>query len=271
MEDAFDMEVELLIQAIYLRYQHDFRHYSRASLHRRLKGALQKLDFDNLSLLQARLLREPALFLQLLNHLTVPTTELFRDPGYFLALRRHILPYLRSFPSLKVWIAGCSTGEEVYSLAILLKEEELLEKTILYATDINPGSIESARQGIYRADAVRAASLAYQQSGGLGSLSDYYQAAYESVQFDPELVEQAVFADHSLATDAVFTEVHLISCRNVLIYFDKELQDRAISLFHEALVRKGFLGLGSKETIHFSRHCDSFKAVCQSERIFQKR
>lgn len=271
MEPIFDMEAELLMQAIYLRYQYDFRQYSRTSLYRRLKRALKKLDYDNLSLLQAHLLRDPALFLQLLDHLTVPTTRMFRDPEYFLALRQHVFPYLRSYPSLKFWIAGCSTGEEVYSLAILLKEEGLLEKTILYATDINPTSIETARQGIYRTDEVRKASLSYQLSGGQGSLSDHYRAAYDSVQFDPKLIEHAVFADHSLATDTVFTEIHLVSCRNVLIYFNKLLQDRAIALFREALVREGFLGLGSKETIHFSRHRDTFKVICRGERVFQKR
>lgn len=271
MEQVFDMEIELLMQAIYLRYQYDFRDYSRSSLRRRLRRAKHVLGYDNLSQLQASLLREPALFPQLLDYLTVPTTEMFRNPDYYLALRQQVVPYLHSYPSLKLWVAGCSTGEEVYSLAILLREEGLLDKTILYATDINPSSIETARQGIYRADAMREASRAYQQSGGQGSLSDYYRAAYDSVQFDPSLVKNTVFADHSLATDAVFTEIHLVSCRNVLIYFNKLLQDRAISLFLQSLVREGFLGLGSKETIHFSKHRHAFKVICQDERIFQKR
>jgi chemotaxis protein methyltransferase CheR len=269
--EIFEMELDLLVQAIFQRYQYDFRNYSRSSLRRRLAKALDSLGYDTLSQLQGRLLREPSLFLRLLDYLTVPTTEMFRDPGYFAALRQHALPYLRTFPSLKIWIAGCSTGEELYSMAILLKEEGLLDKTVLYATDINPSSIETARQGIYTAEAVRKASTAYQAAGGHGSLSDHYQAAYESVRFDPELVEHAVFADHSLATDAVFAEVHLISCRNVLIYFDKELQDRAFGLFRDALVRQGFLGLGSKETIHFSRHRDAFDVICRDERVFQKR
>lgn len=267
----FELELELLTQAVYLRYQYDFRHYSRASLRRRLRKALKHFGCDTLSQLQDRLLREPEIFPQLLNHLTVPTTEMFRDPAYFMALRRHVVPYLQTYPSVKLWVAGCSTGEEVYSLTILLKEEGLLEKTVLYATDINPRNIDAARQGIYAADAIRKASSAYRAAGGHGTLSDYYRAAYGSVQFDPALAHHVVFADHSLATDAVFAEVHLISCRNVLIYFNRELQDRSLGLFRNALVREGFLGLGSKETVHFSRHKDAFDVACKDERIFRKR
>lgn len=269
-ERIFDLELELLVQAIYLRYQYDFRRYSRSSLRRRLNRALKSFGCTTLSQLQERLLREPALFPRLLDFLTVPTTEMFRDPGYFLALRQQVVPYLRTYPSLKLWVAGCSTGEEVYSLAILLQEEGLLEKAVLYATDINPRSIETARHGIYSTEAVRKASAAYQASGGHGSLSDYYRAAYDSVRFDPALARNVVFADHSLATDAVFAEVHLVSCRNVLIYFDKELQERAFGLFYQALVREGFLGLGSKETIHFSGYKGAFEAICRDERIFRK-
>lgn len=270
-ERIADIELELLVQAIYLRYHYDFRHYSRASLKRRLGRALERFGCATGSRLQERLLREPELFPRLLDHLTVPTTEIFRDPAYFLALRREVVPYLRTYPSLKIWIAGCSTGEEIYSLAILLREEELLDKTVIYATDINPRSLAAAKQGIYRAEAVRKATPAYRAAGGRGSLSEYYNAAYDSVRFDPSLTENVVFADHSLATDAVFAEVHLVSCRNVLIYFNRELQDRAFALFRDALVREGFLGLGSKETINFSRHKDAFDVVCRNERIFRKR
>jgi chemotaxis protein methyltransferase CheR len=270
-ERLFEIELELLVQAIYLRYQYDFRHYSRSSLRRRLSRALEQLDCASLTQLQERVLREPALFRRLLDYITVPTTEMFRDPPYFLALRRQVVPYLKTYPSVKLWVAGCSTGEEVYSLAILLAEEGLLDKTVLYATDINPRSLEVAKQGIYRADAVRKASSNYLAAGGRSSLSDYYSAAYDAAQFDPALMRNMVFADHSLATDAVFTEAHLVSCRNVLIYFDRELQDRAFGLFRDALVRQGFLGLGSKETVHFSRHRDAFETACQEERIFRKR
>lgn len=270
-ERIFEIELELLVEAIYQRYQYDFRQYSRHSLRRRLARAQEQFQCRSLSQLQDRLLREPALFPRLLDYLTVPTTELFRDPAYFLALRRHVVPYLRTYPSVKIWVAGCSTGEEAYSLAIVLAEEGLLDKTVLYATDINPRSIETARQGIYRADAVREASGNYRAAGGRGSLADYYSAAYDSVRFDPALARNVVFADHSLATDAVFAEVHLVSCRNVLIYFDRSLQDRAFSLFHDALVRQGFLGLGAKETVLLSDHKDQFEVISQDARIFRKR
>lgn len=270
-ENVFEIELELLLQGIYLRYQYDFRHYSRSSLKRRVAQALGRFECTSISRLQERLLREPKLFPRLLDFLTVPTTEMFRDPAYFLALRQEVVPYLRTYPSLKVWVAGCSTGEEVYSLTILLKEEGLLDKTVLYATDINPGSLESAKRGIYRTEAVRSASANYRAGGGVGTLSDYYSAAYDAVCFDPALAEHVVFSDHSLATDAVFAEVHLVSCRNVLIYFDRELQDRAFGLFKGALVRQGFLGLGSKETIHFSSHKEAFDVVRRDERIFRKR
>lgn len=270
-DQVFDIELELLVQAVYLRYQYDFRRYSRASLKRRLTQALGRFGCASLSQLQDRLLREPKLFPRVLDYLTVPTTELFRDPPYFLALREKVVPYLKTYPSLKVWIAGCSTGEEVYSMAILLREEGLLEKTILYATDINPASLEAAKRGIYRTEAMRAASDNYRQAGGQASLSDYYSAAYDAARFDPVLTRNVVFSDHSLATDSVFAEMHLVSCRNVLIYFDKELQNRAFGLFSDSLVREGFLGLGSKETLHFSSHKDDFDVVARDERIFRKR
>lgn len=270
-ERVVEIELELLVEAVYRRYQYDFRRYSRASLRRRLGQALSHFRCATLSQLQDRVLREPQLLPRLLDYLTVPTTELFRDPAFFLALRRHVVPYLKTYPSVKVWVAGCSTGEEVYSLAILLREEGLLEKAILYATDINPRSLDTAKQGIYSADAARKGSANYHAAGGRGSLSDYYSAAYSAVRLDPALLRNAVFADHSLATDTVFAEVHLVSCRNVLIYFDKELQDRAFGLFRDALVRQGFLGLGSKETVHFSRYRDAFDVVCRDERIFRRR
>lgn len=267
---AEDTELELLLEALYRRYQYDFRGYSRASLKRRLKQALTALDCENLTVLQERLFHQPDFLARLLDYLTVPTTELFRDPAYFLALRREVVPWLRTFPSLKVWVAGCSTGEELYSLAVLLEEEGLLDKTILYATDINPRSLEAARRGIYRAEALRQAGENYRLAGGAASLADYYSAAYDSVRFDPALLRGALISDHSLATDAVFAEVQLVSCRNVLIYFNHTLQDRAVGLFREALIHGGYLGLGEKENLHFSRHREAFDLVCRDERIYRR-
>ncbi|MCF7201065.1 CheR family methyltransferase [Pseudomonas oligotrophica] len=265
-----EIELKLLIEAIYLKYSYDFREYSPASMKRRVLLALQQMRCDNVSALQRRILYDAAAFMELLQYLTIPVSEMFRDPGYFLALRQQVVPLLRTYPSLKVWIAGCSTGEEVYSLAILLREEGLLERTIIYATDINPRSLERARQGIFAIEHLRQYSENYRRAGGKGSLADYYTAAYDSAIMDKSLKDNVTFADHSLATDSVFSETQLISCRNVLIYFNKPLQDRAFGLFHESLCHRGFLGLGSKETVEFSGYASLYEPFDKQERIFRK-
>jgi chemotaxis protein methyltransferase CheR len=265
-----DIEVRLLVEAIYLRWGHDFREYALASLKRRVLQACQRMNATSISALQERVLHDDAAFSELLQYLTVPVSEMFRDPAYFLALRRHVVPVLRTYPSLKIWVAGCSTGEEPYSLAILLQEEALLARTILYATDINTASLQKARQGIFPLDSMQAFTRNYQRAGGQRSFSDYYTAAYGGALFDKRLRESITFADHSLATDAVFSETHLVSCRNVLIYFNRSLQDRALGLFHESLAHRGFLGLGSKETLEFSSYASRFEVVSRPDRIYRK-
>ena len=180
------------------------------------------------------------------------------------------MPLLRTYPSLKLWVAGCSTGEEVYSLAVLLREEGLLDKTLLYATDINAAALEKAEAGVYPLERIAAFTENHRRSGGKSSLSDHYRAHYGSAVFDKTLRKQMVFSDHSLATDSVFSEVQLVSCRNVLIYFDRPLQDRALGLFKDALCRKGFLGLGSRESIRFSAHAGAFSELVKDDRIYQK-
>ncbi|MEJ0038268.1 MAG: CheR family methyltransferase [Gammaproteobacteria bacterium] len=267
----FDIELPLLIEAIYLKYHYDFRQYARASLKRRLTAALGHFDCPTLSQLQDRVLRTPTMFPQLLDFLTVPVSEMFRDPSYFRSLREQVIPILRTYPSLKVWVAGCSTGEEVYSLAILLREEGLLSRTLIYATDINPHSLQKAQAGIYDLSRVVAFTENHRKSGARSSLSDYYTAAYDGVMLDKSLRQHIVFSDHSLATDSVFAEVHLVSCRNVLIYFDRSLQDRAVGLFREALVRKGFLGIGSKESLRFSSEAGAFEELVRDDRIYRRR
>nr|WP_256353962.1 MULTISPECIES: protein-glutamate O-methyltransferase CheR [unclassified Variovorax] len=258
------------MEAIYLKYNHDFRDYTGASQKRRVLYALDQLDLPTISALQEKVLRDPALFARLLQFLTIPVSEMFRDPAYFLALRRQVVPVLHTYPSIKVWVAGCSTGEEVYSLAILLREEGLLERALIYATDINPASLDKARQGIFGLDAVRGFTANYQRAGGQRAFSDYYTAAYDAARFDPSLRANVIFADHSLATDSVFAETQLVSCRNVLIYFNRQLQDRALGLFHESLCHRGFLGLGSKESIDFSAYAERFRALSPLERIYRK-
>lgn len=264
------IELKLLIEAIYLRYSYDFRDYSGASLKRRVLLALNQMKCGSISELQRTILYDAQAFMELLQFLTIPVSEMFRDPSYYLALREQVVPVLRTYPSLKIWIAGCSTGEEVYSMAILLKEEGLLDRTILYATDINPRSLERARQGIFSIDEMRQYTANYQLAGGKRSLSDYYIAAYDSAIIDKSLKEKVTFADHSLATDSVFAETQLISCRNVLIYFNKPLQDRAFGLFHDSLCHRGFLGLGSKETVEFSGYASRYEPFDKQERIFRK-
>jgi chemotaxis protein methyltransferase CheR len=271
MSQSVDIELRLLVEAIYARYSHDFREYAGASMKRRVLHAMRQLGCATVSELQSRVLHDPGVFQELLESLTIPFTEMFRDPAYWRALRQEVAPVLRTYPSLKIWVAGCSTGEEVFSLAILLHEEGLLERAIVYATDINPRALERARMGIFPTAAVREHTGNYQAAGGSRAFSDYYSAAYDAVRFDRDLIRNVTFADHSLATDAVFSETHFISCRNVLIYFNRSLQNRAVGLFHESLCRRGFLGLGSKETLDFSTFAESFEPVARRERIYRKR
>lgn len=267
----FEIEVRLLIEAIYHLYHYDFRDYAPASLRRRLRTALPRFDCQTLSQLQDRVMREPEVFAGLLDYLTVQVSEMFRDPGYFRALRERVVPMLRTYPSLKVWVAGCSAGEEAYSLAILLREEGLLARTLIYATDINPRILQKAAAGVYEVDRIAGFTINHRESGATSSLSDYYTAAYGGAVFDKSLKDYIVFSDHSLATDSVFAEMQLVSCRNVLIYFNRELQDRALDLFHESLCRQGFLGLGAKESLMFTAQAEAFDPFVKQQRIYQKR
>ena len=268
--DNVDLEIELLVEAIFRKYSYDFRHYARASLRRRVVDALAKLQVPSVSLLQHGILRDRDLFTRLLTHLTVPVSDLFRDPGYFRALREHVLPLLATYPSIKVWVAGCSTGEEVYSLAILLEEAQLLGRTLIYATDINPEALRTAEAGVYAMDRVPAFTRNYQRASGVRALADYYTAAYGHVVFDRRLRSRVTFSDHCLATDAVFAEVHLVSCRNVLIYFDDVLQERVFDLFDQALAPRGFLGLGSHERLDAGRRRGRFEDVDAAERVYRR-
>lgn len=265
-----DIELRLLLEALYQRYHYDFRSYARSSLRRRLRVAMDKFGCSSLSQLQHRLLHDRALLPELMDILTVQVSDMFRDPLYFRALRERVVPLLRTYPSLKVWVAGCSTGEEAYSMAILLKEEGLLQRTLIYATDINTKALEKAQAGVFDIDRISGFSENHRRSGGRGSLSAYYTAAYGKAAFDRSLKAHMTFADHSLSTDSVFSEVQLVSCRNVLIYFTRQLQDRALGLFRESLCYKGFLGIGSSESLRFSALNDSFAAMDEDNRIFQK-
>lgn len=268
--DLFDLEIELLLEALFRRYGHDFRHYARATLRRRLVQALAAFECESLSMLQHRVVRDPSLVAQLLRFLTVQVSDVFRDPSFYQAVRTRVVPLLQTYPSLKVWVAGCSTGEEVYSLAVLLEEEGLLARTIVYATDVSSEALAVAESGIYPIEKAQDFSRNYHRAGGRRSLSDYYTAAYEGIAFDRRLRANVVFSDHSLATDSVFAEVHLVTCRNVLIYFDAELRDRAVGLFRDSLVRKGFLALGARESLRSSAHVGGFAELDREHRLFQR-
>jgi chemotaxis protein methyltransferase CheR len=262
--------VDALLLAIYERRHYDFRRYARASLRRRLSLALSELRCQCLHDLQVEVLADDHAFGRLVRILTVPVSEMFRDPPFYRAFRKHIVPELQTYPSLKLWVAGCSSGEEAYSLAIVLEEENLLRRTLIYATDINEEALMRARAGVYAIDRMRLFSDNYFKSGGKHSLSRYYTAAYGGAALARSLSANIVFSDHSLATDSVFSEVEVVTCRNVLIYFDRSLQDRALGLFRDALPRRAFLGLGSKETVQFSMHARLFSALPEGEGWFRR-
>lgn len=269
-DDVEDIEIHLFLEALHRRYHYDFRNYAQASIKRRLSQARVQLGYTSLSAMQEALLHDEGVLPRLLNYLTVQVSEMFRDPSYFRALRENVLPHLATYPSLKVWVAGCSRGEELYSLAILFREEGLFDRTLFYATDINPDALDAAERAVYPLDQIRTYTANHQKSGARSSLSDYYSAAHGGAILNKTLRERVVFSDHSLVTDSSFAEMQLISCRNVLIYFDRELQDRVVGLFRDSLVRKGFLGLGSKESLRFTRHAAAFAPFVAAEKIYQR-
>ena len=266
-----NIELQLLLQAIYLKYGYDFRNYAKASIKRRIHHRMVKEGFDSISAMQHKLLYDISFFETLLMDLSINVTEMFRDPSFYLVLRQKIIPILKSYPFLKIWHAGCSTGEEVYSMAILLKEEGLYERTQIYATDMNEVALKQARDGIFAISRLKQYTVNYQRAGGRESFSDYYAAHYDHVAVDKKLKENILFSDHNLATDGVFGEMNLIMCRNVLIYFNRELQNRAIALFKESLCHGGFLCLGSKESVRLSEYSDMFEDFVKEEKIYVKK
>jgi chemotaxis protein methyltransferase CheR len=268
---ADDRELAALLDAIYRVYHHDFRSYAASSIHRRVRAALSHFRCDTIARLHDRVVREPVVFGELLRFLTVQVTDMFRDPPYYRAIRTHVVPYLRTYAALKIWVAGCATGEEAYSCAIVLAEEGLLDRTLIYATDIHPEGLRVAQTGVYDLGRLARFSENYHAAGGRGSLSDHYAAAYGGAVLDRRLRKAIVFSDHSLATDSAFAEVQLVSCRNVLIYFERPLQDRALGVLHDSLCHRGFLGLGSKETLRFSALAPAFTELFPDARIYQRR
>jgi chemotaxis protein methyltransferase CheR len=265
------IELELLLEAVYRRCGCDFREYSRAHLMRRARQRMLLGGFGSLSELTHAVLNQPETLHALLADLSINVTEMFRDPDFYRCLRREIVPMLRNHSFLKVWHAGCSTGEEVYSMCILLEEEGLLNRARIYATDFNETSVEQAREGIYPVDLIQSYTRNYQKAGGLRSFGDYYTARYEAVIMAARLRKTAVFTTHNLAADGPFGEMDLIVCRNVLIYFNRELQGKVLRLFGESLIPGGFLCLGSKESLKFCSNGELFEPLSERQRIFRRR
>lgn len=265
-----DIELQLLLEAIYLRYGYDFRSYSKASLRRRVDQHILLARYDHVGTLIHAILHKGEAFSALLSCLTINVTEMFRDPEFYKAFREKLVPVLKTHPFLKIWHAGCATGEEIYSMAILLKEEGLYDRSQIYATDIDKEVLEKARRGIFPVAELRKYTDNYQRAGGRGSLSDYYTAKYDNVIMDPSLKKNIIFADHDLATDQVFGEMQVIFCRNVMIYFNRDLQNRVFRLFYDSLDMGGTLCLGSKESLRFAECADQFDVIDKAQRIYRK-
>ena len=269
-EDLEELEIDLLLEALDQRYGYDFRHYARASLRRRLLALCDRERVKHVSDLISLVLHRKGFLDQLVNGISVTVTEPFREPQTLKALREHVFGWLQSHAFAKIWHAGCATGEEVYSLAILLAEAGMLDRVQIYATDINTEALAVARAGIYPLEAVRNAEENYRRAGGTAKLSDYYTAQYGRAKFASRLSERVVFSQHNLVTDAAFGEMQLILCRNVLIYFKRELQVRVLQLFAASLARRGFLALGLKEGLGSLGSGGPFETIDNDARLFRK-
>ena len=270
-EDLEDLELELLLEAIASHYGYDFRGYARASIKRRMWRRMLEEQLATLSGLQERVLHDPACMDRLLLDLSINVTSMFRDPSFWAALRDKIVPLLRTYPFVRIWNPGCSSGEETYSLAILLREEGLEDRARIYATDINAVVLDHARNGVFPLDRMQEFTSNYLAYGGRSSFSDYYKVYGDRARFEPSLVEHSVFAQHNLVSDDSFNEFNLIVCRNVMIYFDRKLQDRVHDLFYRSLARSGVLALGHKESIRFTTHAGAYEELDAQEKLYRRR
>ena len=266
-----DLEASLLLEAIHRHYGFDFRQYAPASMRRRLHKRMVAEGLGTLSQLQSLVLHDEAAMERLLLDLSINVTAMFRDPSFYAAFREQVVPLLRTYPYFRVWHAGCSSGEEVYSMAILLHEEGLLDRARIYATDMNEAVLERARSGIFPVEHMREHTHNYVRAGGTAAFSDYYLAKYDGVLFHRWLRDNIVFARHNLVQDGPFNEFHVIICRNVMIYFDQELQNRVHDLFHESLVRRGVLALGARESIRFTNRQDDYDTLDATWKLYRRR
>lgn len=265
-----DIEIQLLLEGVYRYWGHDFRHYALSSLKRRIHHFIKKEGCTSVSDLQARVLHDRECLERFLLSLTVNVTSMFRDPSFYLALRKEVIPLLRTYPFIRIWHAGCSTGEEVYSMAILLKEEKLYQRCRIYATDFNERVLQKAKSGIFPLKLIQDYTQLYLKAGGNKSFSDYYTSGDDSAILSRSLQENIIFAQHNLATDSSFNEFHIIICRNVLIYFNQTLQKRVHDLFYHSLCPFGILGLGRQESVRFTEHEKQYQELVKGEKLYRR-
>jgi chemotaxis protein methyltransferase CheR len=265
-----EIELELLLEGVFRQYGFDFRNYALSSLRRRVWNFIRSEQLTTISALQDRVLHDRSWLDRFLYALSVNVSAMFRDPGFYLAFRQDVVPMLRTYPFVRIWLAGVSMGEEVYSLAILLQEEGIYERCRIYATDINDAVLKKAKEAIYPIELMQTYTSNYMRAGGKKSFSDYYTAAYEHALFKSALRDNVVFAQHNLATDASFNEFHVILCRNVMIYFNSQLQAQVHHLLYESQVMFGVLGLGSKETLKFSPHENSYEEIDKNAKLYRR-
>ena len=265
-----EIEVDLLVEGIYRLYGFDFREYARSSFRRRIRSVVETERTGTISALQERIFHDPECFDRVLPRLSVNVSAMFRDPAFFLAFRQHVIPFLRTYPFVRIWQAGCSTGEEAYSVAILLEEEGLYDRCRIYATDINGAVLRTAKAGIYPLEAMQKYTTNYLQAGGRRSFSEYYTASYEHVMFHPALQRNILFTEHNLATDGTFNEFNVILCRNVMIYFNKSLQTRVHQLFYDSLASFGILGIGAHETLRLTSHEHGYEPLAEREKLYRR-
>ena len=269
--DTSELEVSSLLETVYQKYGYDFRQYSEAHIKRRILNRMKLSGFHDIAQLQSKVLKDETFASGFLLDLSITVTEMFRDPDFYKSLRVNVIPVLKTYPFIKIWHAGCSTGEEAYSMAIILQEEGLYDRTTLYATDFNQQALNHAKDGIFSNKMMKEYTTNYQLSGGRESFSSYYTSDYENVIMNQSLKKNIVWAHHNLVTDSVFAEVHLILCRNVLIYFERKLQNKVQSLFHDSLINGGILCLGSKEGLRFTDFHENYMELDKIQRIFKKK
>lgn len=270
-QEIENIEIQALLEAVFLRYGYDFRHYEYSSVKRRIIHRKNMLNLKNISELIPMILYDRKYFNQFLLDMSVTVTEMFRNPHFFRMIREKIIPKLKTYPFVNIWHAGCATGEEAYSMAIIFKEEGFYDKVQIYATDFNSNSLEIAKKGIYSLNDFQKNITNYNKTGGKSSLSDYYTAKYKSAKVHDSIKKNIIFSHHNLVTDSVFASMHLIICRNVLIYFNKELKNKVLSLFYESLNRSGFLCLGDSETIDFTDYSEKYETLFSNEKIYKKK